>query len=147
MNLFNLKTTSITVERDIAATPEAIFDAWLDRDSRGSPWHGVAAILQPVLDGLFYRMHNAAQGDYELAHYGRFVALERPRLMRYTWVSQHTRGLESVVTMTMEPRDTGTRVVIRHEGLPDDDKGRMHEAGWSHCLAELHAAMTEEATQ
>jgi uncharacterized protein YndB with AHSA1/START domain len=138
MNVWQIKTMGIEVERHIDASPERIFDAWLDPGCKGSPWNGVnKAILQPVVDGLFYRMHESEPGGYELAHYGRFLTIERPGLIRYTWVSQHTRGLESVVTMSLSARGAATRVLIRHENLPDDAKGRMHEDGWQYYLAQL----------
>jgi len=31
----------------------------------------------------------------------------------------------------------GGRLVLQHENLPDDEKGRMHEGGWSHILGLL----------
>jgi len=146
MNVWNIKTTSINVERTINATPAEVFDAWLDPNSEGSPWNGVTkAILQPMVDGLFYRMHLSEQGDYELAHYGRFLVVERPITIKHTWVSQHTRGLESVVTVRFAARQDATRVVIRHENLPDDEKGRMHEGGWSHYLDQVSGALVRPA--
>ncbi len=143
MNLWNIKTMSVKVERTIAATPFEVFDAWLDPDCKGSPWNGVTKfILQPVEDGLFLRTHTANGGDYELAHYGRFTVLERPCRMQYTWVSQHTRGLESLVTITFEERKGATQVILVHENLPDDEKGRMHEQGWQYCLAKAAEVLT-----
>lgn len=146
MNLWNIKTTSVTVERTIDAKPGEIFDAWLDPDSEGSPWNGVAkAIVQPVVDGLFYRMHPSDEGDYELGHYGRFLVLKRPRLIKHTWVSQHTRGLESVVTVSLESRGRSTHVTVLHENLPDDSKGRMHEDGWSYYLEAMGQGLSASA--
>jgi len=90
-------------------------------------------------------MHLSEQGDYELAHYGRFLVVERPITIKHTWVSQHTRGLESVVTVRFAARQDATRVVIRHENLPDDEKGRMHEGGWSHYLDQVSGALVRPA--
>jgi uncharacterized protein YndB with AHSA1/START domain len=138
MNLWSIKTTSIRVERSIKATPAEIFDAWLDPNCAGSPWNGVdKAILQPMVDGLFYRMHMSDDGEYELAHYGRFITLERPRRMKYAWVSQHTRGLESLVSIDFREKGGTTQVVLVHENLPDDEMGRMHAQGWEHYLAQI----------
>lgn len=135
MNVWQIKTMSVRVERTIEASSAEVFDAWLDPDCKGSPWNGVAkTILQPVVDGLFYRMHLSERGDFELAHYGRFVIVERPHRLQYTWVSQHTRGLESVVTIDFEGGKNATRVALMHANLPDDGKGRMHEQGWRHYL-------------
>ena len=43
-----------------------------------------------------------------MGRYGRFVALERGRLIEHTWVSEATRGCETLVTITLEPRDGTT---------------------------------------
>jgi len=142
MNVWNIKTMSVKVERTIEASPAEVFDAWLDPNFKGSPWNGVVKlILQPVVDGLFYRMHLSERGDYELAHYGRFLVVERPRRIQHTWISQHTRGLESTVVIDFEERTNGTLIKLVHENLPDDEKGRMHEQGWLHCLTQVGDAM------
>ena len=49
-------------------------------------------------------------------------------------MSEATRGLESVVTVTFEPRDRATEVTLRHANLPDDEMGRQHKDGWSWYL-------------
>ena len=117
-----------------------------DPESKGSPWNGVVkTIVQPVPDGLFYRMHLAEQRDYELAHYGRFCILERPHKMQYTWVSQHTLGLESLVTLRFDPRGDATHLTLVHENLPDDDMGRRHQRGWTRYLDLLGESMANKA--
>jgi uncharacterized protein YndB with AHSA1/START domain len=75
--------------------------------------------------------------DFELAHYGRFTQLVRSAKIQYTWVSQHTRGLESLVTLDLSPQGAATLVNLRHEGLPDDEMGHKHEFGWAHYLEQL----------
>ncbi len=91
---------ALTVTRAIAASPAEVYDAWLDAQSPGSPWFGTAkAIVHPVVDGLFY--HVVQFEGHDWAHYGRFVALDRPSRIEHTWVSEATRGMESVVALTL----------------------------------------------
>jgi uncharacterized protein YndB with AHSA1/START domain len=123
----------ITVSRRIPAAPDAIYDAWLDSKTPGSPWHGVArVILNAVVDGLFY--HVVEHEGKMWAHYGRFVHLDRPRRIEHTWVSEATKGVESVVTVTLEPHGAETEMTLRHTGVPDDEMGRQHEEGWTWML-------------
>jgi uncharacterized protein YndB with AHSA1/START domain len=89
-------------------------------------------ILDAKVDGLFY--HCVSHEGHEWAHYGRFVALDRPKRIEHTWVSEGTRGLESVVTLTFETKDGETLVTLRHSGVPDDDFGRQHREGWAFIL-------------
>jgi uncharacterized protein YndB with AHSA1/START domain len=120
MTTFAVKTMELTVTRTIPASAADVFDVWIDSTSPGSPWFGTArAIVQPVVDGLFY--HSVQFEGHDWAHYGRFIVLDRPRRIEHTWVSEATRGLESVVTLTFEPRGDQTLVQLRHANIPDDE--------------------------
>ena len=130
------KTMELTFERRIPAKPSEVFDAWLDPATPGNPWNKMdKLIFNPSVDGLFYRMH--ITDSQELPHYGRFTVLDPPRKIEHTWMSLHTRGLESVVTLTFEAEGGGTRLVLNHRNIPDDELGRMHERGWEHYLGLL----------
>jgi uncharacterized protein YndB with AHSA1/START domain len=131
-----MKTCDLTVSRTIAASPEEVFDVWLDPRSPGGPWFGAErAILNPVIDGLFY--HAVQHAGRTWPHYGRFVRLERPGTIEHTWVSEATQGIETVVTLTLEPQGGKTQVTLRHAGVPDDDMGRQHQDGWDWMLSAL----------
>jgi uncharacterized protein YndB with AHSA1/START domain len=128
-----LKTTELTLTRLIPATPAEVFDVWLDAKSPGSPWFGVTrAIVQPVVDGLFYHLVQFENHDW--AHYGRFIALDRPSRIEHTWVSEATSGLESRVSLTFETEGDRMRLTLRHSNLPDDEMGRRHQDGWGFVL-------------
>ena len=131
-----MKTTEIRLTREILARPPEVYDVWLDEKSPGSPWFDVKwAIIQPVIDGLFYHLVQFEGHDW--AHYGRFVTLNRPSNIEHTWVSEATRGVESVVTLTFEPRGDETEVTLRHANVPDDAMGRQHEEGWNFVLSAI----------
>jgi uncharacterized protein YndB with AHSA1/START domain len=134
MKFDEIKTTEVTVTRTIPATPEAIYDTWLDPKSPGGPWYGPErVILDAKVDGLFY---HAVKWEGKIwAHYGRFIHLERGRRIEHTWVSEATRGLESVVSMTFEAKGNETEVTLRHSGVPDDEMGRRHRDGWTFILS------------
>ncbi|HTX16509.1 MAG TPA: SRPBCC domain-containing protein [Candidatus Baltobacteraceae bacterium] len=128
-----MKLTDVEVVRTISAPAEKVFDLWIDPKSPGGPWFGgERVIVNPVVDGLFYLAANH-QGRI-WPHYGRFLRLERPRLIEYTWMSEATQGAESIVTLTMEPRGEETEVTLHHAGVPDDDMGRKHKDGWAWIL-------------
>jgi uncharacterized protein YndB with AHSA1/START domain len=130
------KTTELDVRRTISASPEEVFDLWLDAKSPGSPWFGVTkAIVQPTVDGLFYHLVQFAGQDW--AHYGRFIVLDRPRRIEHSWVSRATGGLESIVTLSLEPDGQGTAVHLRHTNVPDDELGRQHQDGWGFILGAI----------
>ena len=131
-----MKLIDITVTRLIPAPAEKVFDVWIDPKSPGGPWFGgERVILNAVVDGLFYF---AVKYEGRIwPHYGRFVLIERPNQVEYTWMSEATNGLESVVAVTFQPRGDQTEVILRHSGIPDDEMGRGHEEGWTGVLSML----------
>ena len=131
-----MKQYEIEVKRTIPAAPAQVFDVWLDASSPGGPWFGAErVILNPVVDGLFF--HSVHHEGKVWAHYGRFVRVERPAAIEHTWMSEATRGLESVVTVTLEPQGDDTVLTLRHTGLPDDALGRQHAEGWSFIVGAI----------
>jgi len=146
MNPSAVKTMDLTVTRTIPAAAADVFDVWIDSKSPGSPWFGATrAIVQPVVDGLFYHLVQFEGHDW--AHYGRFIALDRPLRIEHTWVSEATRGLESVVTLTLEPRGNETLVKLHHANIPDDELGRRHEEGWGFILGAIADRFTSRSAK
>jgi uncharacterized protein YndB with AHSA1/START domain len=131
-----MKLTEITVSRTISASPENVFDVWMDAKSPGGPWFGSdRVILNPIVDGLFYLAVKHEGRTWP--HYGRFLQIDRPRVVEYTWMSEGTKGAESIVTVTLEPRGEQTEVTLLHSGVPDDEMGRKHKDGWAWVLSAL----------
>jgi uncharacterized protein YndB with AHSA1/START domain len=131
-----MKTMELTVSRTIPATPAQVYDVWLDTTSPGGPWFGAhRVIMNATVDGLFY--HCMRHEGRTWAHYGRFVRLDKPRVIEHTWMSEATRGLESTVTVTLEPKGDATLLTLRHADLPDDEMGRQHEEGWKFVVGAI----------
>ncbi len=132
--------TDITVNRTIPASAEKIYDVWIDPKSPGGPWHGAERVIfNPVVDGLYYL---AIKHEGRIwPHYGRFTKMERPRLVEFTWMSEGTKGAESVVTVTLQQRGDQTDVTLRHAGVPDDELGHQHKEGWTWILNALADAL------
>ena len=139
-----MKLTDITVTRLIPASPDEVFEVWNDPKSPGGPWYGAARlIINPSVDSLFYFAVHHEGRDW--AHYGRFTALDRPSRVQYTWMSEATRGLESLLTVTFQPSGGQTEVTLRHTGVPDDEMGRQHGEGWTWVLSMLAERFAKSA--
>jgi activator of HSP90 ATPase len=141
------KTTEINVRRTIAASPDEVYEAWLDYTRPGSPWHGVgkAIVNPPKVDGLFYSMYQLE--GREIAHYGRFTTLDKPSKIQHTWVSEATHGMESIVTLSFEPVEGKTQVLVNHSNVPDDEGGRFHENAWKYVLAKMASRFSPEESE
>lgn len=132
--------TDITVNRSIPAPAEKIYDVWIDPKSPGGPWHGAERVIfNPVVDGLYYLAIKHEGRTWP--HYGRFTKLERARVVEFTWMSEGTKGAESVVTVTLQQRGDQTDVTLRHSGVPDDELGHQHKEGWTWILNALADAL------
>jgi uncharacterized protein YndB with AHSA1/START domain len=130
----------ITVNRTIPAPAEKIYDVWIDPKSPGGPWHGAERVIfNPVVDGLYYLAIKHEGRTWP--HYGRFTKMERPSLVEFTWMSEGTKGAESIVTVTLQPRGDQTEVTLRHAGVPDDELGHQHKEGWTWILNALADAL------
>jgi uncharacterized protein YndB with AHSA1/START domain len=132
--------TDITVNRTIPASAEKIYDVWIDPKSPGGPWHGAERVIfNPMVDGLYYL---AIKHEGRIwPHYGRFTKMERPHLVEFTWMSEGTKGAESVVTVTLQQNGDQTDVTLRHAGVPDDELGHQHKEGWTWILNALADAL------
>ena len=121
----------LTFERTIPGSPAEVFDAWLDPNVPGTLWHGHdKLILNPKVDGLWYLLSMAHRPE-GTPHYGRFTEISRPRLIQHSWVSRHTLGEESIVTVTFEKKGEGTLLSLLHSGLPNEAMANAHEKGWN----------------
>ena|SRR5579872_4706944 len=123
------KTLEFKFERTIPAAPDEVFDAWLDPKIPGNPWNMAdKLLLDPKVDGFFYW---SVKGT---PHYGRFTEVARPGRIEHTWMSPSTLGEESMVTVTFQKKGEDTLMTLVHSGIPDTDRGRGHEKGWSYFL-------------
>jgi len=139
-----MKLTTLECNRQIAASPEEVYDVWIDPESPGGPWFSPnndkqqsKTILAAKVDGLFYHSVSVPAQNMVFTHYGRFTRMERGAVVEHTWVSEATQGRESVVTTTFTAVDGGTLVRLTHSGLPDDDHAKQRLAGWQWVLGAL----------
>lgn len=131
--------TQLTVRREISATPEELFDAFLDADSLAEFMRPASAKHSDVtadarVGGAFeINMH---VNDTTIRHSGEYREIDRPRKLVFTWLSVNTNNQESVVTVhfhAMSGSKPRTEVVLTQALLPDSQvKG--HTGGWTRIV-------------
>jgi uncharacterized protein YndB with AHSA1/START domain len=131
----------------IRAAPEKVFDAWLDPSLAArflAP--GAMAVAELSLDpreGGEFRL--VMQGETRrLEHRGRYVLIERPRRLVFTWISPGTEERLSLVSLLFTPVAEGVRIDLEHEGLPGDERAEQHRKGWSSIFEKLRQRLTAQ---
>ncbi len=106
----------------IPATPEEIFDAWLD--SRGhSEMTGSPAKASPAPSAEFEAWDGYIRG--------RNVIIERPTRIVQSWRTANfdASDPDSQIEVVFERKRDGTQVTIYHTRLPAH--GNRYETGWT----------------
>ena len=130
---------AVIVRRTIAASPEVLFDAWLDPIAlatwmRPGSTHSTVATVDARVGGRYEIVMHIDSGT--VPHRGEYRAIERPRRLTFTWESPHTGGRATLVTVDFVARDARTEIIITHEQLPEE-KMQGHTNGWTSALEKL----------
>lgn len=129
------ETLSVVVEREIpfasekiwrALTQPHLIEAWLMKND-----------FKPAVDHRFQ-----LRGDWGAVDC-RVLVVEPNRSLSYTWDAM---GLESVVTWTLTPTGTGTRLRMEQAGFKPDQQQAYQGAkfGWQKFFANLEQVVSKE---
>jgi uncharacterized protein YndB with AHSA1/START domain len=137
--ILHLASLSIVVR----AEPAKVFDAWLD-PAKAARFLAVGdrlvgEIALDAREGGEFRI--VMQGERDaIEHRGRYVLIERPRRLIFTWMSPGTDWRLSLVSLVFTPVEGGVRIDLDHEGLPNAEQMERHRRGWGTILAKLDRA-------
>jgi uncharacterized protein YndB with AHSA1/START domain len=134
----------VTVERRIAAPPEAVFDAWLDPDGVGrwlfaTPGGAMERVEIDARIGGGFRIEER-RGANLAQHFGEYVELDRPRRLAFDFWTNFSAERTRVI-VTIAPEGDGSLLTLCHEGVWADYEARTRQ-GWTMILDGLANALT-----
>ncbi|HZP94335.1 MAG TPA: SRPBCC family protein [Burkholderiales bacterium] len=138
----------ISITRRLDASPEQVFDAWLDPD-RTKSW--LAAIDATGATGEVVRVNIDARvgGSFSLVerrdgeaieHRGEYLEVDRPRLLVFTLSEGKDPAHESRVIIEIAPRRSGCELSLAHVEVRPD-RSTQTARGWVRTLDALAAAV------
>lgn len=138
------------VQRRLPASPEAVFDEWLDPDALSDwmcprPARCLKVETEPWVGGRV-RFDIEDSGNMFVVT-GRYITIDRPRRLAFTWSCSTWAdpAADSVVTVTLKPYgDEQTLMTIEHALLPPD-LVEQHARGWTLIAEQLGAALASAA--
>ncbi|MGN6270610.1 MAG: SRPBCC family protein [Sphingomonas sp.] len=141
----------LTLSRTFAASPERVFDAWLDptqarRFLFATPEGEMTRVeIDPEVDGEALIVER--RGDVEALHRLRYEAIERPRRLVFLFKACIADGPVADewtrVTIIVEPDGQGARLTLTHEGVWPDFENKTRE-GWTMILDSLASILEND---
>jgi uncharacterized protein YndB with AHSA1/START domain len=137
-----------TIVRTFAATPEAVFDAWVTPASFAAWWggSGVEVPLDSVSmdvrkDGAWKATMVIGNGAPDINWFGEFVEVDRPNKLVLT-LTDRPGDARADVTVTFTAVDGGTEMRFRQTGGPmTQDAYDQATAGWQTFFDAMEALL------
>lgn len=134
-------TEQIEIERDIAASPEAVFDAWTTPESFAQ-WFGTRAVDVPTdrLDfvaeeGRPWSATMVLPDGNTIDWTGEFREVTRPARLEFTITDQPADPARAAVTVDLTETDEGTHLLMTQEtpGFTEEQREGLI-GGWNAFL-------------
>ena len=137
--------TSLVVTQRFAASPERVFDAFLDvavarrflfATAKGEM---IESEIDPRVGGRFVFTERRAEMG-EVRHVGEYLEIDRPRRLVFSFGVPQFDPAMTIVRIDIRPDGEGCELTLTHEGvLPSYRDGSAE--GWKRILAGLEPAL------
>jgi uncharacterized protein YndB with AHSA1/START domain len=134
---------TLVVERVLKASPEKVFKAWTD-PAILIRWWGPEGFTTPEcsmdvrVDGSWRTTMVSPKGEAHTVS-GVYREISPPSRLVMTWGWEHdgVRGHETVVEVTFEPTESGTRMRLVQSVFESQNARDLHSDGWSSTFDNL----------
>lgn len=133
---------TVNISKTISAPINSVFDAWLNPVMLAKfilPMPGMAnpqVENDPKENGEFTIVMQV--GEHKVPHTGKYLTIERPYKLAFTWESPESVD-DSIVTIKLsELPDNLTKIELSHVKFIDETRRANHEGGWGNILNNLN---------
>ena len=135
------------LEKILPVPPGRVFGAFTDAEQLRHWWgpvgFTVASLQFDPAEGTDYRITmQPPEGDVFHIR-GTFRAVEAPRRLSYTFIYEEPDAddQETLVTLTFDPHDVGTRLMLDQEPFKTAGRLELHRDGWTDTLERLEQSL------
>jgi uncharacterized protein YndB with AHSA1/START domain len=137
-------TVQVRVTHRFNASPEQVFDAWLDAEKAGK-WLFATPSGQMVRVELNARVGGSfvfvdRRNGEEIEHTGEYIEIARPRRLVFTFSVPKFSSESTRVTLDLVPLEKGCELTLTHDGVYADYASRTAQ-GWTGILDGLANAV------
>ncbi len=143
----NQSTITVTVSRRFKASPERVFDAWLDPQkarqflfTAGSQYV-VRAEIDARVGGSF--LFVARRDGKDVDHIEEYLEIDRPRRLVFTLFVPTFLSEKHRVAIDIVPLESGCELTLTHEGVPPQHESAIFN-GWTGFLEGLQTTQFEQ---
>lgn len=108
----------------LKAKPAEVFQALTD-SKEIQEWSGQRGKVEAKIGGKFEMFDGWVKG--------KVLAYQKGKSLSYTWVPEDwaKETVASIVRYSFSQTKSGTKVVLRHSGFPDEQQKKEHHGGWT----------------
>ncbi len=140
----------LTMEREFAHPPEAVFRAWTENDALRK-WMGPGEIKAPeahleACKGGSLTIPMVHPDGQVMTARGKILETVPNKKLRFSWAwDQEDGSAGQVMEITLEfvPIESGTRLTLHQVNFLDAEARDHHRSGWDGCYEKLEAYLGE----
>lgn len=143
---------TLIIERIFKASPERLFKAWTDPAILVKWWgpegFETSEYEMDVRTGGAWRtkMVSPKGDDHKVSGVYREIVPPTRLVMTWGWENNGERGHETIVEITFEAREAGTRMRLVQSVFESENARDMHSGGWNSTFDSLERWLTAQTS-
>lgn len=139
---------TLNIKRTISAPINNVFDAWLDAQTLAKFMMPMPGMPQPKTEadgreGGSFKIVMAV-GEEEISHKGKYLDVQRPNKLVFTWQSPFSPDDSTVTILFKAINNETTEIDFTHVKFLNEEARDNHEKGWGVIIDTLAELLSEK---